>query len=167
MVGSTKFAENNSPLPRDRVFGIYDFFTDVPLQMESTNVNRLHGFESTFWDGQASFEMRTPFAVTRDPRQNIDPTTASGVSSQDSTLQFGNIALTSKFLLLQSQQWAWTSGLGLTTPTAQSSKLYNNGVEFFRLQNDAFHLQPYLAALHAEPGLLLPRGRAGRCRQPR
>jgi len=148
-VGTTKFCENNSPLPRTRVFGFYDLFTDVPLSPNGTNVNRFApGFELAMFGGQASFELRTPFAVTQDPQLQVDGA-GNVLNNGTNNVQFGNLSMTFKELLFQTQTTAWSTGLGVSVPTAKASSVIQNNVEILRIQNDAVHLQPYFAGLYA------------------
>src|SRR5436190_13788331 len=57
-VGVMKFAENGSPIPRDRFFVNYSYFDDVNLIPGGMAVRRLTpGFEKTFFDGTTSFEL--------------------------------------------------------------------------------------------------------------
>ena len=60
-VGLTKIADDNSPLPRDRVIFDYDFFGGVPLGTGGVDVHRFSpGIEKTFFDGLASIEFVFP-----------------------------------------------------------------------------------------------------------
>src|SRR5262249_19027286 len=63
--GRIQIGEVINPLPRGRFVFDYDLFSGVPLGVGSRDVNRfVFGFEKTFFDGQASVEVRVPFAAT-------------------------------------------------------------------------------------------------------
>ena len=57
--GGLKIAENESPLPMNRVFATYNYYNNVNSVVD---VHReVIGFEQTFLDGRASVGMRLPF----------------------------------------------------------------------------------------------------------
>jgi hypothetical protein len=141
-VGGQKIMEGNSPMPRDRVFLMYDLFENVPLTATGVNVNRMTpGFEKTFFDRQMSFEIRFPMALTLD--SNI--TTGQTITSNP---EFGNIAMAVKALLLSDGIWSYSGGLGITIPTADDTNVFlPDGTQIVAIQNRATHVQPFLGAL--------------------
>ena len=59
-VSGPKISEEQSPMPRDRVFFNYNYFNNA--RSDCPNVaGRVFGFEKTFLDGAASVELRLPF----------------------------------------------------------------------------------------------------------
>jgi hypothetical protein len=142
-IGRQKLSENTSPIPRDRVFVNYNYFNNTPLAPGGVNVNRVTpGFEKTFFDGRMSFEMRTPFATTLDNTVDIN-----GVTNSRDT-EFGNLTMYFKALLWQSQKLAFSTGLGVTAPTAQDFAFVDNGTQVVRVDNESVHLLPFFAVLY-------------------
>lgn len=141
-VGRVKIAENNSPIPRDRVFFNYSLFHNVPLTSQGPEVNRYTpGFEKTFWNGNASVELRVPFAST------LDSNLVAGVTNGSNT-EFGNATGILKLLLWSNDNWAFAGGLGVNAPTADDVVVsLPNGRPLIAINNDAFHLQPFLGLL--------------------
>jgi hypothetical protein len=142
-VGRVKIAENNSPLPRDRVFHNFSYFDNVSLVSSGVNVNRfIPGFEKTFFDGIASVEMRFPFATTLD-----SVIIADGVTDT-SNLEFGNIGIPLKVLIYQNPSLAFSAGLQVSLPTADDTHVQlANGTPLVRLENDSVHLMPFVGLL--------------------
>lgn len=127
--GAFKIAENERPLPEDRVFLTYNYFAGVPgasqapLQPTPTMVEgqtaltagiipplntvvqrQVVGFETTFLDGFASFGMRAPFV-----QQQGD----GSVASQD----FGDLSFVFKMLAYSFGSDGIAGGLVVTVPT--------------------------------------------------
>ncbi len=150
-----KISENNSPIPRDRVFFDYNNFQNalyVPgtgtSPGHSTSIQRyMPGFEKTFFDGWTSIDVRAPFASAENPNINsLVP------NNQPKSTVFGNMTVTFKSLLVRTDRMAVAGGFGLNVPTASSgSLLTNTGVgtanQSFTLFNDAVHFLPYLGVL--------------------
>ena len=138
-----KIADNTSPMPRDRLILDYGYFDNVPLAPGGVNVNRLTlGLEKTFLDGMMSFELKAPMAST------VDSTFVQGMAANEGSGEFGNLALTWKTLLRQTETWAFSGGLQLGLPTADDSRVVlEDGTPLLVLQNDAVHLGPFLGAL--------------------
>jgi hypothetical protein len=60
--GAFKVSDNESVQPVDRVFMTYNYFDVDGFHGNSSSINReVIGFEKTFFDGRASFEVRAPF----------------------------------------------------------------------------------------------------------
>ncbi len=141
-VGGQKIMEGNSPMPRDRVFLMYDLFENVPLTETGINVNRMTpGFEKTFFDRQMSFEIRFPMALTLDSNLTTGQPTVSNP-------EFGNITMAVKALMLSDGVWSYSGGLGITLPTADDTNVFlPSGQQIVSIQNRATHLQPFLGML--------------------
>lgn len=142
-VGRLKIAENNSPLPRDRVFHNYSYFDSVPLTRTGVNVNRfIPGFEKTFFGGVASVEMRFPFAASLN-----STIIADGVTGSDD-IEFGNINIPLKLLLYRNDQVAFSCGMAVALPTADDTVVQlANGTPLVRIDNESVHLMPFLGLL--------------------
>lgn len=144
-LGRMKLAENNSPIPRDRVFFNYSHFTGVPLASQPISVNRYSpGFEKTFLDGLCSFEMRTPFGSTLD-----NDILANGLTS-DNQFQFGNLFLALKGVLIQHNNWLVTAGSSILLPTAADTRVIDpiSREEFLRFDNKSTHIMPFIGGAY-------------------
>jgi hypothetical protein len=142
-VGRVKIAENNSPIPRDRVFHNYSFFNNVPLTSTGVDVNRfVPGFEKTFCGGIGSIELRFPFAST------LDSEIVAGGAAATDEVEFGNISIPLKVLLFQNDCVALAAGLQVSLPTADDTVVrLADGTQLLRIQNESFHWMPYLGLL--------------------
>ena len=139
-------AENNSPLPRDRVYFRYnhfdqetltDVFTDTPRGAASAvDLDRYtFGFEKTFFDGRFSTELRVP--VNRQFVNTIDLQDTQGRTNlplESRNTVFGNLGLTLKLLLLREEKLKLSTGVGVNIPTERSVKIN------VRVRNDQFVL---------------------------
>ncbi len=143
VVGRTKIADDTSPIPRDRLMFDYSFFDDVPLAPGGVNVHRFApGFEKTFFDGQMSFEMKIPCAVT------MDSTVVQDGGTDLSHGEFGDLALTIKALLIQWEHLALAGGLMISVPTARDANVVlADGTPLVRIANQSTHLAPFLGFL--------------------
>lgn len=154
VVGTLKIAENTSPMPRDRLFFNYSYFTNVPLSPNGINMNRFTpGFEKTFLDGTSSLEVRLPFATTLN--SNI---TANGITDGDHT-EFGNVNLAWKSLVYRDEELAFSGGLQVTIPTADPINVnLADGTTVFKVKNQAVHLMPFVGALYTPDERLFSQG---------
>lgn len=135
-----KIAEKNSPVPRDRFYFDYKFFRDVPHPFG--DVNRfLFGFEKTFFSGIASLDIRLPLAATLDSVQFVNEPPARGV-------EFGNLGLVGKTILMTSDTLLFSGGLGLTVPSADDNRVFlSDGTQILATENESVHLLPFMAGL--------------------
>jgi hypothetical protein len=142
-VGRLKIAENNSPLPRDRVFVNYSLFDNVPLVAGGVTVNRLTpGFEKTFWNGAGSVEVRVPMAAS------VNSTILSDGPPDLGNVQFGNAFLALKFLMLERSRTLISAGLSVTAPTAEDLRVrMRDGTDLLHVENQSFHVMPYVGWL--------------------
>ncbi len=146
VVGRVKLADNNSPLPRDRVFFDYNYFHNARIIAGGKSVNRFTpGFEKTFLDGMASFEFRVPMLATLNSDLRLD---ANNQVINSHNGEFGNLTMILKGLLWYDQTFAVSGGMGITVPTADDLRLNDSfDDEFLRIQNETVYLTPYLAFL--------------------
>lgn len=152
--GRTKLTEGASPIPRDRVFFNYSYFGGTQLTSSGIAVNRYTpGFEKTFFNGNASFEVRMPFASTLG--SNIDQTTGV-VNPTD--LQFGNLTTYSKALLYQDQTFALSIGSGMSLPTANNINIYTGPTQTLHISNDSVHILPYIGGVYTPSDRLYTQG---------
>ncbi len=143
-VGRVRIQDNNSPLPKDRVFFDYNFFHNVPLNASGVDVNRFApGFEKTFLNKMASIDVRIPMALT------LDSSILADRATDTSNGEFGNLALISKFLLTSTETMAIAAGIGAAVPTADDLEFgLSDGTQLVEVKNDSTHLLPYIAALY-------------------
>jgi hypothetical protein len=150
-----KIAENDSPIPVDRVFLNYNHFHNVfqlseqlaippglPPTIRQVPIDRYTvGVEKTMAEGQYSVELRLPFNGTFDEQlQTV------GVDGGN----IGNLALVFKSLLYSDEEAAVGAGLGIDTPTGSDS-IGRIGQAQLRFNNQSLHLLPYIGFLVA-PG---------------
>ena len=142
-MGRQKIGENGSPLPRDRVFFNYSYFDNVPFTRQGIDVNRFTpGIEKTFIDGNASIEVRFPFATT------LESDIVSDGPTGTSATEFGNITMYLKGLLVQTSENAVGAGLGIALPTADSMTVsMADGTPQVVISNEAVHLMPYIGGV--------------------
>jgi hypothetical protein len=144
VVGRLKIAENNSPLPRHRIFMNYSLFDNVPLVQGGVTVNRFSpGFETTFFDDQASLEVRTPFAAT------LGSTVLADGPLNMGHMQWGDIFVALKFLLYETPETAFSAGLAMTLPVADDLHVRTvAGKPLVTIENESVHWMPYIGWLN-------------------
>ena len=109
-VGRFKMADDTSPLPQDRVILDYSYYSGlsygagavaVPATNVRLGVNEFEpGFEKTFFNGAASFELRAPMSSI-----NV-------IGSQ-----FGNLGMALKGLVLSQDDLDVSAGMSMNVPT--------------------------------------------------
>jgi len=152
-VGFVKLTENQSPIPRDRVYMTYSYFKNANFYPTKADVNRfMPGFEKTFFDGWTSVEIRTPFAATLSNGATISPG-GSGVQEYRD-IQFGNMSVIFKTLVWEDKTWALTTGMQVMLPTANNT--FVNGVNALGediqnvyVANESVHLMPFIGGIWA------------------
>ena len=144
-VGTSKIAENASPIPRDRVYFNYSNFNGVPLIENGVTVNRYTpGFEKTFFDGMSSIEVRTPFASTLSNNLYVFDSNNGG------STQFGDLTIYLKQLFYKSETFAASVGLGFELPTASNTHVFESaGQPLFTVKNQAVHLLPFIGSVYS------------------
>jgi hypothetical protein len=141
VVGRTKIADDNYPLPTDRLIFNYDQFGGTLLAPGGYDVYRFSiGGEMTAFDGMASAEIRVPFASTLDPVQST-----SGITNRDTV--FGDVHLTLKALVFNADDALVASGVGIAFPTAPDTVLRDvGGNDLLRVRNQSYIVTPYVGA---------------------
>ena len=135
-----KVAENNSPIPRDRLYFDYKFFRDVIGSFGDVN-RYTFGFEKVFFDELMSVDVRLPFAATLDNDQ-----IANGAAVRD--FEFGNLTVILKGLLWYNDVILYSGGLGIAVPTGDDTRLFRpEGTQILGMENEAVHLLPFFATL--------------------
>jgi hypothetical protein len=140
-----KFAENNSPFPRDRVFFNFHHFHNAltDTRGDSRDLSRYtFGIESTIFNQRNSIEFRVPFSGTLDTSQDLQAT------DLDST-EFGNLALALKHLVFADECTALAVGTGIVFPTGDDSVIEDDGFAQIIFGNDAVHFQPFVGYYRA------------------
>jgi hypothetical protein len=148
VVGRIKLSEDNNPIPLDRVIFNYDYFNNVPFTTDGIGVNRFQfGVEKTFLNGRASLEFRLPFAGT------LASTTTQGLETTD--VELGNVRFALKYLWRRGETWSFSSGIGVTLPTASDTVVNSQLPDpvtgqtqfLYRLKNNSVQLEPFTALL--------------------
>ncbi|CAN5825022.1 hypothetical protein BH23PLA1_BH23PLA1_40850 [soil metagenome] len=121
-----KIADNQSPIPLDRVFFSFNYFNDVNRRLndffetpiEGIQIYRyVFGFEKTFNEGLGSFGLRLPL-------NNIYAQARQGVVAADGTsTALGDLTIFGKHILIQNPNTGSlvSVGLALTPPTGPTS----------------------------------------------
>jgi hypothetical protein len=152
-VGFVKLTENQSPIPRDRVYMTYSYFSNANFYPTKADVNRfMPGFEKTFYDGWTSVEIRTPFAATLGNSQQLMPG-GQGVSEYRD-IQFGNMSVIFKSFIWETKTWALTGGMQVMLPTANNTFLngvdvFGNEIQSVYVANESVHLMPFVGGIWA------------------
>jgi hypothetical protein len=140
---SVKIGEDTSPIPTDRVFFDYNFFSNPVISADGSavDINRYtFGLEKTFFDGTCSFELKVPVISGLNNVQDPAATTADNEGTN-----LGLLALTTKALLYRDDQSAMSLGLAIGLPTAPDAELqFTPDVRVF---DDSVHLAPFLGLL--------------------
>ncbi len=142
---SVKISEDCSPLPVDRVFFDYNHFHNALLTANggTISLNRYtFGFEKTFYDGNASLELKAPIEGGLNEVQFLTGSTADN----EGTI-FGTLAITPKVLLFKRDNWAMSGGLAIGLPTSPDAELNSSPNTTFRVFDDSVHLAPFLGLL--------------------
>lgn len=146
-----KIAENNKPLPDNRLFFNYNHFHNVyalretvpfapgaPSRVQRLPIDRYTlGVEKMFLDDLWSVELRMPFNGSFDAE--LQEVAVSGGN-------IGNLAVILKRLLYADETLAVAAGMGIDTPTGSDVTGRVLGTQF-ELHNDALHLLPYVGFL--------------------
>ncbi len=143
VVGRMKIAENTSAMPQDRLLFNYSYFDNVPLFPGGVNVHRfMPGFEKTFLNGMTSIEVKVPMAVS------LDSTIVTDGGTDLSNGEFGDLMITPKVLLMQTDHFAAALGMSVSVPTADDVRLaLSDGTELLRIDNQSVFLAPFVGAL--------------------
>lgn len=150
-IGSSKYSEGSSPIPRDRIFFNYNYFDNTNLGAGGVNVSRFTpGFEKTFNDGYSSFQVRAPFASTLSNNFILDGATNT------SDVIFGDVQLMMKTVLWNDSSNLFSAGLQVTLPTAEDQRFYSSdplsgaSAEFARINTQSVHLMPFIGSFHTD-----------------
>jgi hypothetical protein len=122
-VSGYKITDNESPLPQDRAYLTFNYFTGVDHSTKSpgaaeTRIDReTFGYEKAFFDGDLSFGVRVPFI-----QEHFGPSTVfTGTDVSD----VGDVTLIAKYAFLRDRDngSTVTGGLALTLPTGPATGL--------------------------------------------
>jgi hypothetical protein len=141
-----KMSENDSPIPQDRVFFNYNHFhnsvevSEFDIGLGTTRFSQGHldrytlGLEKTFFDGNASVELRMPLVGTLNEQLDNVGINADNV---------GNLTAVVKSLLYMDEALAIGAGMAIETPTGNDlfARLATTRLQF---QNETVHLLPYI-----------------------
>jgi hypothetical protein len=136
-----KMADNQSPRPLDRVYVAFNFFNDLNVGnpasagLRDVRIYREYfGIEKTFFDGNASVNLRLP--VNSITARGTRPGLGGGSTA------VGDLSILTKFALWQDRSSGdlVSAGMGIGTPTGPSSFA---GARYTRAANPAF-VQPFV-----------------------
>jgi len=183
-------SEGNTPLPTDRVYFSYRHFhnaseTLVFANPGDFNIDRFTmAGERTFFDGMMSAEIRLPleYRLTSELSTNIvqfDPPSIPGFQPGINPLvggrrtELANMSMIFKALLLEREDFALSTGLGVTLPTAQDVR-YNATIDTFVVEgaltalnvaqidsvasNETVYLAPFMSWLYKPSGRFFHQG---------
>lgn len=141
LVGRQKIGENGSPKPRQRYFFNYSFFDNT--NFGGNNVNRfVVGFEKTFLNDQASFEMRIPMA------SRVNNEITSGAFTNSGSSNIGDVTAFLKYVIYDDSEFLISVGTGVSLPTADDILVKDsNGTKLIQVQNEAVHVLPFIGFL--------------------
>ncbi len=139
--GFAKIADDNSPIPTDRVFLDDNFYNRAVISGNGgiVDLNRFtFGFEKTFFDGFCSIQVESPLDSGLSANQDVGDTTGENQGTV-----FGNLSLTLKCLLYQNDSFAVSAGamLGLPTAPQGSFTFFENSLT---IKNQSVHVAPFL-----------------------
>lgn len=124
---------------RDRCFATYNFFNDAYGGLGDVSRYVL-GFEKIFMDETFSMETRMLMAGTYGNTQVLK-------LDEERDFEFGNCALIGKAILLRTQNFLWSGGLGVSLPTADDTRIKRGGQDVLVVKNRMIHLLPFSAML--------------------
>jgi hypothetical protein len=143
-LGRQKIAEQNSPIPQNRIFFDSSFFQNAIASASPTDVQRfVPGFEKTFHGGQCSIDVRLPMGLA------INSTQYDG-SFDTRNAEFGNASVVLKQLITRSESCLVSGGFGFRLPTANDVVLRSGSRELYRMDNRQVRVVPFLAALRTQ-----------------
>ncbi len=146
--GSRQFKnEFSRAMPTDRVFGLYHHFenalqsssSDGSFRTANANIDRFTvGVEKTFFEGNASVELRMPFSA---------PVSLGTPGSNFQMQSVGDLVVTLKGMVYSDESQAVALGLAVGAPTGSdlNVNLPSSGPSSFTLYNNATHLIPFIA----------------------
>ncbi len=139
-----KIAQDENPLPTDRVFFNFNHFQNPILDIngDKRNLERFtFGFEKTFRDGLWSLGLRVPFAAGYNATQSIeDGASLSGT-------EFGDMSVVVKRALVQRERFALSAGLSMVFPTGADWRIADNTGTLVEFRNESMHLGPFVGAI--------------------
>jgi len=146
--GSYNIAENNSAVPVDRVYFVYNgFFNAIsssngfgPASTQSIDLHRyVAGLEKTFFDGNMSIDVRMPLLSGFNLSNSISESELGNV---------GNLTMFLKGLVYGDQDLAFSTGLGIGLPTGSDLQTRTSAPfanEFLTVRNQGVRLIPFVA----------------------
>lgn len=145
--GSYNISENNTALPTDRVYFVYNAFYNAISSSSgfgtpptSIDLHRyVAGFEKTFFDGNMSIDVRMPLLSGFDLRNPIYESQMGNV---------GNLTMFLKGLVYANDDVAFATGLGIGLPTGsdlETRTVPPFNAESLVIRNQAVRLMPFVA----------------------
>lgn len=148
-IRSLKIAENQSPLPQDRVFFSFNYFDNFGKIYNDRDNNgisnmtvyqEVFGFEKTFFDRNASIGFRLPL--------NSLAVTSNIPNFDDTQTALGSLNIFMKYILSETvwsdgDAFYLTGGLSVTPPTGPRNFASYGGLNGFK----STYLQPFIGYL--------------------
>ncbi len=134
-----KVSENFSADVRNRLFLNYSFFNDAYGGLGDINRYVL-GFERIVFEDLISIEARLPIAATYGSTQTIG-------LDENRNIELGNAAIIGKGVLLATEQYIWSAGVGVGLPLADDTVLRRDNRDVLQVQNRSVHLFPFTSLL--------------------
>ncbi|NNE01394.1 MAG: hypothetical protein HKN47_29110 [Pirellulaceae bacterium] len=132
-----KIAESFNPDVRDRIFINYSFFNDAIGGLG--DISRwVVGAEHTLGHDNFSIEARVPIAATLGSSQDV-------LSEEVRDVEFGNATIIGKLVLARSSNVVWSTGLGVTVPTADDTRLTRGNLNLIVVENQSINYLPFTA----------------------
>ena len=137
LVGRNRFFEDGTPVPHDHVYFFHNHVGSYRGLGTPLDINRyVFGLEKTFLDQMFSIELRVPFAGTASSTQAV------GQEFLVDNVEFGNLGVVLKAAIFRTPTLLVSAGLGLSTPTADDTRLLLGGLPVLEIQNRAVLFQP-------------------------
>jgi len=147
--GSYNISENNTALPTDRIYFVYNNFHNAistspgfgsPFARSIDLHRYVAGFEKTFLGGNMSLDVRMPLLSGFDLSNSVISSDLGNV---------GNLTMFLKGLIYSDDDVAIATGMGIGLPTGSDLRtrtLPPFGDNFVVVRNQAVHLMPFVAA---------------------
>ncbi len=140
-LGRYKIADQNNPIPQDRIYFDTSFFNSALASASPADVRRFApGFEKKLHGGSCSIDLRFPMGLS------INSTQYDG-SFDTRNAEFGNACVTLKSLFATRENCIVSGGLGFLLPTANDVVLRSGSKEIYRMDNRQVRVVPFLASL--------------------
>lgn len=144
-LGAVRITDNNSAIPRDRIFLDYSRFHNVDASRQYHSHRATFGIEKRWVDPvystATSFDLRIPFGLTLAPGAEFGP------NSDSDSSELGNFLIGVKSQIWTGSGYGVSVGLAGTIPTADDVSIREPGMPATAIiENKTIHVTPYIAA---------------------